>query len=89
MKDKTISEYRIRMKYELHAEDPEHTEEIEGTRVEVYKISDRHGYEYTLYNSDRNIEYNSFYESSNYIGDGARSLEEGIKWARRTLEEWD
>ena len=69
-------------------EEPEFIEEVEGTTIEVYYIHD-HGYEYTLYNSDRNIEYNSFYESSNYIGDGAGSLEEGIKWARKTLEEWD
>ena len=58
----------------------------DGTILEAYPV--RGGWEYTLYDEARGIEYDSLYESSNG-GDHARTPEIAMGWAERTLEEWE
>lgn len=70
-----------------------------GFDITVYPLTkvleNGKGYEYELYNEERNINWDSLFETSNTIisidshNDHAEDAEQAKKWAIRTVDEWD
>ena len=62
-----------------------------GFHITVYPcnmiIKDEEGWEYELYNPERQIEWDSWIET--YSGRHGNSAEQVKAWAIRTIDEWD
>ena len=67
--------------------------------IKVYPLTLWHkkalGFEYELYSKKRDIDWDSLHETANTpilineIGDHTHNLEQAMKWAIKTIDEWE
>jgi len=72
---------------------------IKGFHVTVYPLTrfmeDAKGWEYEVCNPEKEVDWDSLYETSNTIisvdshNDHARDSDQAIEWAIRTVNEWE
>ena len=70
-----------------------------GFHITVYPLTryfpEAKGWEYELYNSEKDVDWDSLVETSNTIiskdshNDHARDAKQSQEWAKRTVDEWE